>query len=118
MKLALLAFALLSAPAIAAEQFDLNCTLNNLKPQHFRIDLAAGEWCRDECKATHKLAGVTSTRITFFDEKTDRSSTFGFVDRISGEYYWSNIDPGFVFVTKGRCTPAPFTGFGAEKVKF
>lgn len=112
---ALITALLLASPAFAADQFDLVCVVSEPADvknmtSRYRVDLASGEWCMDKCAGTQKIAGLTSTRITFFAGR----SLGHYTDRITGAWVYASRGR----VARGQCTLAPFTGFGAEKVKF
>lgn len=112
----------IAAPAVAADQFDLICTSpTDKKPTRYRVDLAVGEWCEASCSATQKIAEVTSTSLTLKDEKQLRRGQMAsrhWVNRVTGEWQYRFQWLGSPSFTTGHCEPAPFSGFGAEKVKF
>ncbi len=109
-----LSLALLPAPALAADQFDLICK-GDKETVRYRIDLAAGEWCWEKCEATIKIASATSSRITFMDQDTPSLHATAFVDRASGEWWQSYRNSYSSAYNHGFCTPAPFSGFPAAK---
>ncbi len=125
---ATLIFALaLASPAVAADQFDLSCMTAKPKkrsvPFTIKIDLVAGEWCIGKCEIVSKIASVTTSMIVLSETDNDREGQAGqWVNRLTGEYYFYDRKPGQALFgwwsQKGTCEPAPFTGFGAEKVKF
>ena len=119
MRAVFLALALVSVPAAAAEQFDLICKAKNDEVR-YRIDLTSGEWCAGDCKVVMKIAEVTSGVITLYDDKPtvkEPVTSYNTINRISGEWRWYNYDPRYSTVqdVNGKCEPAEFTGFPAQK---
>lgn len=112
-----LALSLMPGQATAADQFDLLCVSTKGEKLHYRVDLAAREWCWEECKfGTWRIADVTSSRIVFKDEATARSIVSNVVDRASGTFSRYNRDLSGTSASSGKCEPAPFSGF--PKAKF
>jgi len=122
----LAAASLAAAPAMAANQFDLVCKgqqklARDGAPQpveaHYRVDLAAGSWCRDQCVGVDKIAAAGPDRIAFKahpkagdqDEEIDES-----FERTSGKWidlYAGPYPPGEFASTEGKCEVAAFSGF-------
>ncbi len=89
------------SPAIAADQFDLNCqgwkwTKQGGAAQEYdfrvRIDLAAQKWCDGECKAAQPIQSVAGDKLTLLDDGTlnsrmevAREATF---DRKTNSYHY------------------------------
>ncbi|MBU3076530.1 hypothetical protein [Sphingomonas quercus] len=121
-----LAIGLATTPALAADQFDLLCKgQQKFTPDgaatpieaHYRVDVAAGSYCRDQCIGIDKLAGAAPGKIAFKahakaneqDELVDESyepATGKWVDLYAGPY-----PPGEYAATEGKCEAATFSGF-------
>jgi hypothetical protein len=115
---AIIMTALLAAtPALAADQFDLICKSKS-ETIRYRVDLSAGEWCWEKCEGAHKIASITSTRVTFKEEDVPSGKSYAYVDRVTGKWWQFHQDRNSTSSNDGFCEPAPFTGFGAEKAKF
>ena len=118
-----LALALLSTPAIAADQFDLVCSAKKDRTR-FRVDLTTGEYCADKCDQVRRIAEVTSGMIVFRqDEPKPPENIRGYnrVNRITGAWEWYSFAPQFDITPqdiRGTCEPAPFSGFGISSRKF
>ncbi|QEH80827.1 hypothetical protein EIK56_22950 [Sphingomonas sp. C8-2] len=118
----LAAIAAIASPAAAADQFDLVCT--GKKPQHFRVDLGQGVWCREECKNTLPIASISQTMIVFVDQQPKlRGDPIHnlYVDRETGKLHEYSWFPSFELVgstTDGICEPASFSGFPVVPTKF
>lgn len=118
MRSLILSLALISTPAMAAEQFDLICTAKK-ETVRYRIDLAAGEWCADSCRSVLKIASVTEGTITLLSRERQAPSDVQVlkkIERSTGEWTDISVGGGYdpVFI-KGRCEAAPFSGFPAKK---
>lgn len=110
-----------ASPAVAADQFDLICKGRTKRDAaHFRIDLKQGEWCREDCRGTFKIASVTEGRLTLEDSKpafrgdAERSI---WINRISGEYAESGVayKGAMPDSSGGTCEASEFSGFPAKK---
>lgn len=128
---ALLAVSLSAGVATAqtATQFDLACSGTTQlsqdeppKPAEYRIriDLGVMRWCWSECEQTMQIADAAPDRIVLMSERTDtprkRSMSENSVSRTTGEHrlIWIESRPFPTYVeTKGKCSPAPFSGFPA-----
>lgn len=106
-----LALVIVSTPAATAEQqFDLICMFGKTE-MRFRVDLAAGEACSEECSAVWPLGVVTAGEIVLRD-------TRGMPSEVP-QTYVVNRQTGLLTHWIGRlnytetatCTPAPFSGF-------
>lgn len=126
MRAFVLLLAMVSTPAMAADQFDLICQ-GRAKygasaswqkfENRYRVDLAAKRWCRDNCERVMPLADVNEARITFTSIHDD--ATIGdvdhFVERASGhlvEIHSSRFSPQTV---AAQCEAAPFSGMPEKK---
>lgn len=130
MRMLIIAAAIVATPVSAADQFDLVCNGGvKWKPSaraepisaHYRVDLAAGVWCRDICKTAQKIAAVEPSRIIFHmhDRQFERDErSYETVDRNSGDWkdYSSGTDAlGLFMEVTGKCETAPFTGLPSTK---
>lgn len=112
----------LSAPALAAERFDLVCTAKSDSKTisaHYRVDLGKKQYCADTCQKVEKIDDVSPGMITFYDLPHDSPSdgrhylTF---NRLSGVWRWYDYTPGVGMRIQdivGQCETAEFTGFSA-----
>lgn len=122
-RFAALALLAMSAPAVAADQFDLICTSKYHDATfHYRVDLAADLWCatsetkdifgkrasNDRC-APVIFSGVGSDVLLF-----NSYAPFHQVDRVTGEWYYKDGGEGY----RGSCERAPFSGFPELGTKF
>jgi hypothetical protein len=123
--LAMVVGALLAGEAQAAEQFDLVCKGElrkgyGAKPEpvdrHYRIDLAEGHWCEDDCTHVRTIVQVTPSRITFDDrdEPLKRGYALHFVERTTGEWHYSLGPAGDRWTIDGVCRPSAFTGINPQ----
>lgn len=121
MRALVLGLALVSVPAVAAEQqqFDLICTAKKAS-ERYRIDLDRGEWCANKCDFVQKIASVTTGMLilaehepTFRGDSTSRNR----INRASGQWEWYHSDPRYSSVMdhNGTCRPAPYSGMPAAK---
>ena len=117
-----LGMVLFSAPALAADQFDLVCTgKRKLDQAHFRVDLQRGEWCADTCKNVAKIEAVTSGEILLYEHKPafrNDKEEVGRISRVTGAWYSSSFDPSYMItpITQtGTCESAPFSGLPTPK---
>lgn len=123
MRALVLALALVTTPAVAAEQqFDLICKAKK-ETVRYRVDLLAGEYCSGSCELVQKIASVTSGTLTLQDEKPqfrDGDRIWNMVNRSNGEWYFSRSMPaiGVFDTTEGRCEPANFSGIAPATKKF
>jgi hypothetical protein len=111
-------------PAMAdgAQQFDLVCQVSDytddiptgvLMTVNYRVDLDKGEWCEGGCEFVNALPNVSDSRIVFELSATDIKG----VNRQDGNFAWVHVDDTDhpVTMSKGHCTPAPFTPFPTTK---
>ena len=118
-----MASALIAAPAMAADQFDLVCTgQQRILPSNrwhsyavrYRVDLARMIYCRFDCKTTETIAAADAARITFQlpADGTPAAYLDHYVDRTNGRWtYYLGGDSD----AEGTCQSAPFSGFPAAK---
>ena len=116
MRLLMLTLALVATPAAAAgDQFDLVCT-SKAKTLHYRIDLAAREWCWEKCEATQRIVDVTSGRIVLRDDKAPDLTSINFIDRATGRNFrFIKSRAAGVITSDTTCEPVPFSGFPKPK---
>jgi hypothetical protein len=87
----------------------------------FRVDLAAGRFCVDDCASTAPLASVSYGEIVFQNEVSRSGEViYRSVNRESGLYYADRLTPqprkkAVRTVTTATCDSAPFTGFPARR---
>ncbi|MDP3493969.1 MAG: hypothetical protein Q8R82_12715 [Hyphomonadaceae bacterium] len=121
------ALALAGAAQAAPTQFDLICagtleTMEKTEPYstRYRIDTAAGRFCRDACDSAGKIQQTTADMITFTKEIDDAAgrTRLHYISRHTGDLVDTTIDQRLRFMSnaKGSCKPAPFSGF--PKAKF
>ena len=101
------------------DRFDLVCTAHRTN-EHYRIDLAKGEWCYGPCGFVQKIKSVTSGLIVLLENDADNAEKgryYNRINRASGEWEWYNSNPGSYSAMdiRGTCAPAPFSGFPAAK---
>lgn len=115
------------APAAAADKFDLKCSGTKTEkldapgaPVSFtlHIDLAAKQYCRNQCEQVLPIFDVKPDKITFHSDSTkDRRMSIyveDHVDRKSGSYERVMIETyptSFYEKTSASCKPAAFTPF-------
>lgn len=117
MRALFLALAMISTPAIAADQFDLVCKGGG-KPVRYRIDLAKGEACSDSCDRVWKIGRVTSGEISVIDRAPNYANDLEermVVNRQSGEWRYFMSLSGKSATDQGTCEVATFSGFPAAK---
>lgn len=125
MKVVILFLGLLSAPAVAADQFDLVCegklTYSPDKPVKFRtryrVDLSAMAWCTDDCQEIHKIVEVQPGKIVLKrEEATLRSSYRGerVVDRLSGKLSADFSTSTSSLREEAMCTTDGFSGMPSK----
>ena len=128
---------LLAAPALAADQFDLNCTGARQTSQGgprsavtytLHIDLAAGRWCSGSCAATRPIVDVAPDRLVLArsssESRTGDRVEENYVSRTDGAHSSTmqslfRLPRGVPTVNferiEGHCEAAPFTPFPAVK---
>ena len=93
----------------------------------YRVDLDAEKWCDGECKATHKIASIQPTQITFEDSNEKdpvggKSAIKSFVNRETGLHVVTsksvNFGRSMLLIWKGSCERQEFTGFPKFVTKF
>ena len=130
MRALLLAFGLLAAPAVAADQFDLVCRGkqrvgigNEMKPieHRYRADLAAKKWCMDGCTRIDDIAAFNDNEIAFINVDRKIGSRFWESDKVYRTTgFWLHVRSGAYdgIDIEGRCEPAAFSGFPEIQRKF
>ncbi|MFN3675290.1 MAG: hypothetical protein ACK4TC_04870 [Sphingomonas pseudosanguinis] len=116
MKTVILFVGLLSAPAVAADQFDLVCMFGKTEVR-YRVDLARGEACQSVCDRVWKMGAVTSGEIVLLDTMHDYQTEVAqkiVVNRTSGilQHWIGRVRP---FTEAATCRSDPFSGFPAAK---
>ena len=134
MRALVLALALTSVPAHAADQFDLIC--NGTKEWHgsrpieltnspvtfrLRVDTGAGSYCYDQCTKTYSISLVAAKSLFlggFNEAESDRRTEV--VDRVTGEYLFLKnwIDDSLSLEIHAKCVAAPFSGFPDPPARF
>ena len=126
--------AVVASPASAANQFDLECAGEQLRVALtvgkwdrvawrgvVKVDLDAGLFCEDECRAAQRIFAIGPEIVTFASVKSVDLKDNSSINRLTGiyrrVYQQSNTAPAGepmndrqVF-TDGRCVVKPFTGF-------
>ncbi|HWJ68443.1 MAG TPA: hypothetical protein VNS79_00100 [Sphingobium sp.] len=127
MRLFIIFMLLSSAPAMAADQYDLACQGTRISPRdaaaeaystRLRIDLAAQKWCQDDCKRVVAINDISADTLVLADDitynsRTDLSNKMT-VDRKSGafEQLSSQDRPSPMYLkVEATCTEQPFTPF-------
>lgn len=73
-----------SAPAVAADQYDLACQGSRISQRgaageaystRFRVDLAAQKWCQDDCARVSSINEISGDMIVLADDITYNSRT-------------------------------------------
>jgi hypothetical protein len=114
----------LTAPgsALAADQFDLICkgtveTFDGaIRPQneHYRIDLKAARYCREDCSIMGKIQETTPDRIIFkqADNPSAGETHSHSVSRHTGDLTELILlrRSNFTWDVKSHCDIAPFSG--------
>lgn len=116
--------ALLAAQEAAAdppEQFGLVCTgvkrdiAGREEPfsQNFSIDLGAGQYCREGCRAPQRIARIEPGFLILKDDPPSPSfrNNSERIFRSNGTYMRLLAGDGFVDSWRGNCTLAEFTPF-------
>ncbi len=114
MRAIVLALGLLAAPAMAADQFDLICKYGST-PIRYRIDVARGEACEEECARVWRMGPSTAGELRVLDldssDPTEVRQTIT-VNRQTGELkHWI----AGRYVETAVCEAAPFSGFPSPK---
>lgn len=123
-KAALITLALAtSAHSATPDQFDLACVDEKGKAgSHLKIDLAASEWCKGDCREVNKIVSVTSGKIVLFDQRATLRNEMTRVEelnRITGEFTSRYVDAGIEWWdTTETCKPAPYSGIPRGEAKF
>ena len=107
-----LTLGLLSAPAMAADQFDLICKSPEAT-ERYRGDLAKGEACAYTCERTWKMGDATSTELKIIDRRPEYRGDLeeqSIVNRASGSWSYSMSMDGKPYSRSGSCELAPFSG--------
>ena len=116
-----------SAPALAAEHYDLACQGSRITQRsgpaeayatRFRIDLTANKWCQDACEKVSDIAEVAADKIVLVDDltynsRTDFSNNIT-IDRKTGalRQLSSQDRPTTLYLkVEASCTEQPFTPF-------
>jgi hypothetical protein len=115
MKILLLVLAITAAEQ--PQQFDLICKSSS-GTTRYRVDLAASQWCWEQCRTTWKIAEVEPRRITFNVADTPSHKVWNWVDRSSGEWFQGTDDNFGYNGQHGHCESEPFSGFPEEKTRF
>lgn len=130
MKIVLVA---LLAAAATPQQFDLTCTGQGgtdgtssiawaPTEVHFRIDLATRRWCEADCKIIREIAEVQPASIWLEKqspyEKAREIVHFRAINRETGQYTRIEESRYGSTAERGRCQPAPFSGFPEIRTKF
>jgi len=109
--------ALLSGPAAAADQFDLACKARNVT-EHYRVDLANGQWCSGDCDRIRLIVEETPNEIVLEEHEPTFSGDYRGWVRVypaSGDWEWYNSGAGGVGTldVRGKCEIAPFSGIAS-----
>jgi len=118
-----------SAPAFAADQFNLACQGTRItasggpaEPYSFaaRVDLAAKKWCMDKCEKAEPIKDVTPDKIVFADDGTYNTrmevSVETTLDRKANAFrhFMMQVRPDEAYLKiEAKCTEAPFTALPA-----
>jgi hypothetical protein len=115
---------LTAAPAIAADRFDLDCSgqrrwsaegADSPVTAHYRVDLVAKRWCRDDCALVAPIVSATPARVVFVAKAatpTEPDAQDEAVDLASGAWrdlFVGAYPPGDYWQSTGTCKLAPFT---------
>ena len=84
-----------------------------------RVDLQAGLFCQDDCKAAERIVEIGPEIISLRNKKALQHTDEVFVNRITGGYNRYRLELGagagspneFTENYEAKCTVAPFTGF-------
>ena len=127
MRLLIFVLLLSSAPAVAAEQYDLACQGSRITQRdgtaaayttRVRIDLTARKWCQDDCKQVSDITEIGDDKIVLVDDltyntRTDFSNNIT-IDRKTGalRQLSSQDRPTTLYLkVEASCTEQPFTPF-------
>lgn len=129
----------LTSPVVGQEQINLRCIgistsssngVEESKPYEtlFRIDLAEGKWCEDDCRAIFDIHAIQPTQITLSESSVDtpreQSFSSNFINRTTGRHLISAgsryPSMGIIVTLKyeGQCELEPFEGFPQVETKF
>lgn len=127
MRFVVLLMLLSSAPAMAAEQYDLACEGTRISQRgsageaystRVRIDLTAKKWCQDGCAKVSDITDVSADKIVLIDDltynsRTDLSNNITIDRKTNGFLQLSSQDRPTVMYLKveAACTAQPFTPF-------
>lgn len=135
---ALIALAVAAGAPDPAQQFNLLCTgtMTTLTlagkaeepyTRVFRVDLAAQQWCADECTSVEPIKRIEPGRLVLIDDdrsdlRPDRINRET-LNRVTGDHssHYQNGPVGPVYRSvfrAGRCERAPFTAFVSGETKF
>lgn len=131
MVMAALGAAVCTSAAASPQQFDLVCSGTVMThPEwpaapyavRYRVDLATGRWCKDDCPTGRPFASVTADRLTFTEKKTlpARRGTFyedahEYVSRVDGKLSEVSTSSSWWIHREGSCLVAPFSGEPAPR---
>lgn len=119
MRAIVLALGLVSAPAMAADQFDLVCKGKSGSTTRYRVDLTRGEACAGICDRVWKMGATTTSEYRLIDQSPVRGydlEQLATVNRQTGAYsHYSKIRGLGANRTEGTCEVAQFSGFPAAK---
>lgn len=108
---------LLATPAVAADQFDLQCQ-SQVSNVRYRVDIARNEACSNKCESVWRMGESTSGELKLIDrapayrgDLEERST----VSRVTGDWHYVVSLDGKTDTFKGHCEPAPFSEFPAAK---
>lgn len=126
--------------AAAAAAFNLICSGTTEKTDYngsrsepytvtYRVDTAAGLWCKNDeeaCKAPQKITNINIATIKFIDTTIDTSAQYFLyieqVNRESGLHQTLTIGGRSALIRivkqEGHCAPAEFSGFSKANPKF
>lgn len=127
MRLALLLMIFTSAPALAAEQYDLACQGARVSKEggasepvsfHVRVDLTGKKWCQDGCQRVLDIYELTADKVVLADDvtyntRTDLQNNVT-VDRKTNAYRQlaGQTRPETTYLKiEAACTEQPFTPF-------
>jgi len=119
-----------AVPALAANQYDLNCKGTQQKAtgkpatpwtETFRIDLDAKRWCRGACKTASGIDSITTDEIVLMDSRATTGgpgNTVTTFSRSTGTVReavmagWSGSSFG---IAEGKCTRDLYGGMPDNK---
>lgn len=131
MRVLMLVMLCVSAPAMAADQFDLACQGTKITKHdgpaapysfHVRVDLAAKKWCADACERVAAISDIKPDRVVLADDliyntSSDFSNSVYFDSRTFDYHQLSSQDRPTSSYLKvaATCTQQPFTPLPAPK---